>query len=83
MYPMVPIIIFLYLGGNILILQLWGEDNEPWMQALHFIFGVGALIAPLIVGQFLLDNTDLQSQVSNEKQCWWALSKMDRLTVYR
>ena len=34
-------------------LELWGRKSAPYMQALHFSFGLGAFIAPLIAAPFL------------------------------
>ena len=36
-------------GGNVLLLWLWGERVEPFMQAMHFFFGPGAFVSPLLV----------------------------------
>ncbi|KAL6043774.1 hypothetical protein STEG23_018541 [Scotinomys teguina] len=38
----------LHCGGNILILDLWGDKGAPHMQALHFSFALGAFVAPLL-----------------------------------
>ncbi|XP_076408537.1 sodium-dependent glucose transporter 1C-like [Peromyscus maniculatus bairdii] len=35
-------------GGNVLILDLWGDKGAPHMQALHFSFALGASLAPLL-----------------------------------
>lgn len=35
-------------GGNVLILNTWGEQAGPHMQALHFSFAAGAFASPLI-----------------------------------
>ena len=37
------------LGTNTLILWVHGENSGPFMSALHFFFGVGALLCPLLV----------------------------------
>lgn len=39
------------VGGNTLIVWLHGKRVGPYMSALHFFFGFGALLAPLIVGE--------------------------------
>ncbi|XP_063523162.1 sodium-dependent glucose transporter 1 isoform X2 [Pongo pygmaeus] len=39
---------FLLLGGNVLILAIWGDKGAPHMQALHFSFAFGAFLAPLL-----------------------------------
>ncbi|CAG2121866.1 unnamed protein product, partial [Medioppia subpectinata] len=41
------------------ILEMWENDNGPYMQALHFTFGLGTLLAPLISFQFLGENRNL------------------------
>uniref|UniRef100_A0A3Q3K247 Sodium-dependent glucose transporter 1 n=1 Tax=Monopterus albus TaxID=43700 RepID=A0A3Q3K247_MONAL len=38
----------LLLGGNVLILNTWGEQAGPHMQALHFSFAAGAFVSPII-----------------------------------
>lgn len=40
-------------GGNVFCVRLWGGKSPPYMQALHFAFGIGAFIAPLIAQPFL------------------------------
>ncbi|XP_027257973.1 sodium-dependent glucose transporter 1A-like [Cricetulus griseus] len=35
-------------GANVLILALWGDEGAPHMQALHFSFALGAVLAPLL-----------------------------------
>jgi FHS family Na+ dependent glucose MFS transporter 1 len=42
------------VGTNTLVVWLHGEDVSPFMNALHFFFGVGALVSPIIVGQALV-----------------------------
>ncbi|KAG8177895.1 hypothetical protein JTE90_024604 [Oedothorax gibbosus] len=40
-------------GLNTYCLNLWGKDSGPVFQAQTFAFGIGGLIAPLIVAPFL------------------------------
>lgn len=35
-------------GGNVLVLNTWGEKAGPHMQALHFSFSAGAFLSPII-----------------------------------
>ncbi|CAO2627948.1 Sodium-dependent glucose transporter 1A [Lemmus lemmus] len=35
-------------GANVLILALWRDKGAPHMQALHFSFALGAVLAPLL-----------------------------------
>lgn len=47
------------VGGNTLILWTHGEKAGPFMNGLHFFFGVGSLIAPLLLAQVLLRTNDI------------------------
>lgn len=38
------------VGGNTLLVWVHGRQVGPYMNALHFFFGVGSFLAPLIVG---------------------------------
>lgn len=42
------------VGGNALILWTHGDRSGPFLNGLHFFFGVGSLIAPLVLAQVLL-----------------------------
>jgi FHS family Na+ dependent glucose MFS transporter 1 len=42
------------VGGNTLLVWVHGKAVGPFMNALHFFFGLGAFVAPVIVGQVLL-----------------------------
>lgn len=42
------------VGANTLIVWVHRGDVGPYMNGLHFFYGVGAFISPLIVGQVLL-----------------------------
>jgi hypothetical protein len=45
---------FIYLGGNVLCLDAWrGFDSGPFLHSIHFTFGIGAFIAPVIAEPFL------------------------------
>jgi MFS transporter, FHS family, Na+ dependent glucose transporter 1 len=39
------------VGGNTLIVWTYADKVAPYMSGLHFMFGVGAFIAPLVVAQ--------------------------------
>eukprot|EP00048_Salpingoeca_helianthica_P004012 m.72840 g.72840 ORF g.72840 m.72840 type:complete len:457 (+) comp13006_c0_seq2:48-1418(+) len=49
-------------GGNVLLLSMWGANCGPYMQALHFAFGLGAFVAPLVAKLFI--STDSESIAS-------------------
>ena len=38
---------------NVWILEIWGSESGPYMQALHFTYGLGSFVAPLICEPFL------------------------------
>jgi MFS transporter, FHS family, Na+ dependent glucose transporter 1 len=40
-------------GGNALLIWVHREGVGPYMQALHFSFGLGALISPIVVGRVI------------------------------
>lgn len=40
------------------MVYLWGSECEPFIQALHFSFGLGASIAPLIAREFILPRNE-------------------------
>ena len=41
------------VGGNTLLVWLHGEKVGPYMNALHFFFGVGAFLSPVIIARAL------------------------------
>ncbi|KAK6191355.1 hypothetical protein SNE40_003069 [Patella caerulea] len=43
-------------GGNVFCIKIWGKKSAPYMQLLHFAFGVGAFIAPLLARPFLMNH---------------------------
>lgn len=47
------------VGCNTLILWTHKEKAGPFLNGLHFFFGVGSLIAPLLVGQILPRTGDI------------------------
>jgi FHS family Na+ dependent glucose MFS transporter 1 len=40
------------VGGNTLLVWLYGSDVPPYMNALHLCFGIGAFIGPLVMNGF-------------------------------
>lgn len=43
------------------ILKLWAKECPPFLQALHFCYGIGSFVAPLITGPFLKEVLEEQS----------------------
>lgn len=42
------------VGENSLLVRMHGDRSGPYMNGLHFFFGFGAFVAPIIVAQVLL-----------------------------
>ena len=42
------------VGGNTLVVWVHGDTVGPFMNALHFFFGLGAFLSPLIIAQVML-----------------------------
>lgn len=57
------------VGGNTLIVWTYGEKVAPYMNGLHFMFGVGAFVAPLVVAQVALWGWGIAG-------AYWALAVM-------
>ena len=49
----------LNIGGNALLVWVHGKTVGPFMNGLHFFFGVGTFIAPVIVAQFITQQSGL------------------------
>jgi len=50
------------VGGNTLLLWVHGGKAGPFMNGLHFFFGLGAFVAPLVLARMLLVTGEI----------WWA-----------
>ena len=48
------------VGGNTLLMWAHGEKSGPYLNGLHFFFGVGAFGAPLILAGFLVSTGGIQ-----------------------
>ena len=48
-----------------LLLDVWrGRDSGPYMHALHFMFGIGAFLAPVVARPFLINTEELSAHVN-------------------
>lgn len=47
---------FSYSVSNIFILKLWGKECPPFLQALHFCYGFGSIITPLVAAPLLKED---------------------------
>ncbi|XP_071095723.1 sodium-dependent glucose transporter 1A-like [Haliotis cracherodii] len=46
-------------GTNVEIVEEWGDEGKPFMQALHFSFSLGATVAPFVLEPFLSQEPEL------------------------
>nr|XP_002122926.3 sodium-dependent glucose transporter 1-like [Ciona intestinalis] len=64
---------FLDTGGNVLCLEIWGDDSGPYMQSLHFSFALGATTAPLLAQPFIMEvihNNDTTKNMTSVTQSY-------------
>jgi fucose permease len=47
------------VGGNTLLVWVHQRGVGPYMNALHFFFGVGALLSPIVIAQTVLISGDI------------------------
>lgn len=47
------------VGSNSLLMWIHGERASPFLNGLHFFFGFGALLSPIIVAQVVLSTGDI------------------------
>jgi MFS transporter, FHS family, Na+ dependent glucose transporter 1 len=48
------------VGGNILMMWTHGDKVAPFMNGLHFFYGLGAFLSPIIVAQVMLHTGGIQ-----------------------
>ncbi|XP_064611623.1 sodium-dependent glucose transporter 1A-like [Liolophura sinensis] len=59
----------IFTGCGVIVVRVWGKkDGGPYMQALHFAYSVGGVIAPFIMRPFLAPRYEvaLNNQTYNE-----------------
>lgn len=47
------------VGGNSLLPWVHGDKTGPFMNGLHFFFGVGAFLSPIVVAQVVLSTGEI------------------------
>ena len=55
------------VGGNTLLVWVHSHNVGPFMNGLHFFFGVGAFLSPIIIAQLVLASGDIN-------WAYWALA---------
>ncbi|XP_076328514.1 major facilitator superfamily domain-containing protein 4A-like isoform X2 [Tachypleus tridentatus] len=53
--------------SNVSMIRIYGKEVSPFLQALHFFYGVGAFLSPMIAQPFLL-NEDCSPFIDNTIQ---------------
>lgn len=48
------------IGGNLMIIWVFQDNLAPYMNALHFMFGFGSLLTPIITASFMSFENSLQ-----------------------
>lgn len=67
-------------------MDLWGKKVGPYLQILHMNYGIGALLAPIMVGPFLLPHTDEKDKnhqvyVPDDVQVQWAFLMAGSISI--
>ena len=57
------------VGGNALIVMVHGERVRPFMSVLHFAFGLGGFLAPMLVALF-------ESRADGLQWTYWSLAML-------
>ncbi len=50
----------LEVGANTIIVWMFGRKVGPYMNAMHFFFGVGAILSPIIVARIIAAGGDIR-----------------------
>lgn len=53
--------------SNVYMIRIYGKDVSPFLQALHFFYGIGAFVSPMIAQPFLL-NEDCSLFIDNTSE---------------
>ncbi|KAH7976978.1 hypothetical protein HPB52_022788 [Rhipicephalus sanguineus] len=53
--------------SNVYMIRIYSKDVSPFLQALHFFYGIGAFVSPMIAQPFLL-NEDCSLFIDNSSE---------------
>lgn len=53
--------------ANVYMIRIYSKDVSPFLQALHFFYGIGAFVSPMIAQPFLL-NEDCSLFIDNSSE---------------
>ena len=78
---MTSILISDWQVGNLLQIRIWagsGHDSSPYMYALHFCYGLGALLTPVLAKPFLRPslNTTLGAGAGAGQDQLWTIKTL-------
>ena len=68
---------FIFSTCEAWILELWGKDCGPYMQALQFFRGLGYIVGPILADPFLsleVNDEDMDSETLNSTETNWTTS---------
>ena len=70
-------------GANMFLLHLWGKQVTPFMQTLYFAYGIGAILAPIIVIPFLTvtDEDDAVHHSHDDVHLFWPYTMVAGATL--
>ncbi|XP_054721454.1 sodium-dependent glucose transporter 1-like isoform X2 [Uloborus diversus] len=51
-------------GSNACCLRIWGKKGAPFLQGLHFAYGLGGFLAPILAAPFLSAHVPLASDLT-------------------
>ncbi|KAI1304105.1 Major facilitator superfamily domain-containing protein 4A [Halotydeus destructor] len=66
---------------NVFMLYIWGKQSQSYMQALHFSYGLGGLVAPLLASPFLSVPEELSADPAMANSTVSTQSSCDRKTL--
>ena len=66
-FDLINDLILLITVGNITVLRIWKQDCQIFMIMLHFAYGLGGIMGPLITTPFLLTNQGTNNSMTSSK----------------
>ena len=59
---------FVFVGGNVLCLEIWKgyKNGDPYLHSIHFAFALGAFISPIIAEPFLCNKEELEIKLKDQ-----------------
>ena len=66
-------------GGNTMTMHLWGKASASPMNAVHFGFGLGAVLAPQLAIPFQSPDAKINTDTSNDTESY-TISKLNTTT---